>query len=161
MTSSGRYSSPLGLAPRLVIHERRLRVSETYAVMPGNSGAEPRAGDIVASLRQILEALGTALASQAPHHDLGATFEQHVRQALDLRAVRLRVSPLFLVMCRSCLIERPVVVSSRRYDPPAAAARRFRTRTRHDDDVRKWLDKNRRSRSLERWTRTNAASTRR
>ena len=65
-------------------------MSETYAVMPGNSGAEPRAGDNVASLRQILEALGTALASQAPHHDLGATFEQHVRQALDLRAVRLR-----------------------------------------------------------------------
>ena len=65
-------------------------MSETYAVMPGNSGAEPRAGDNVASLRQILEALGSALASQAPHHDLGATFEQHVRQALALRAVRLR-----------------------------------------------------------------------
>ncbi len=65
-------------------------MSETYAVMQGDRGAEPRAGDNVGSLRRILEALGTALASQAPQHDLGAAFEQHVRQALDLRAVRLR-----------------------------------------------------------------------
>src|SRR6185503_17534918 len=61
------------------------------AMMRGGDGVtEPRGEDNVASVRQILEALGTALASQAPHHDLGATFEQHVRQALDLRAVRLR-----------------------------------------------------------------------
>src|SRR5262245_50467066 len=84
------YWPVLVLAPHLVSPDWRLLVSETYAVMQGNSGAEPRAGDNVASLRRILEALGTALASQAPHHDLGATFEQHVRQALDLRAVRLR-----------------------------------------------------------------------
>ena len=66
-------------------------MSETSAVMQGGKGArEPRVDDNVASLRQVLEALGTALASQARQHDLGATFEQHVRQALDLRMVRLR-----------------------------------------------------------------------
>ena len=79
------------MALHLVGHERRLLVSETSAVMQGGKGArEPRVDDNVASLRQVLEALGTALASQARQHDLGATFEQHVRQALDLRMVRLR-----------------------------------------------------------------------
>jgi DNA-binding NtrC family response regulator len=63
-------------------------VSETYAVMSGSGADGPERP--VASLRQVLEALGTALASSAPHDDLGATFEKHVRQALDLRAVRLR-----------------------------------------------------------------------
>jgi DNA-binding NtrC family response regulator len=48
------------------------------------------AADTVESLRRVLEALGTALANNAAHDDLGATFEQQVRQALDLRAVRLR-----------------------------------------------------------------------
>jgi DNA-binding NtrC family response regulator len=38
----------------------------------------------------VLEALGSALASNTPLETLGATFEQQVRQALDLRAVRLR-----------------------------------------------------------------------
>ena len=79
------------MALHLVGHERMLIVSETSAVMQGGKGArEPRVDDNVASLRQVLEALGTALASQARQHDLGATFEQHVRQALDLRMVRLR-----------------------------------------------------------------------
>lgn len=66
-------------------------VSETYAVMKGSndeSGTKPEGS--VASLRQVLEALGTALAGNAANDDLGATFEQHVRQALQLRAVRLR-----------------------------------------------------------------------
>jgi transcriptional regulator of acetoin/glycerol metabolism len=66
-------------------------VSETYAVMQGNSdesGTRPDAS--VAGLRQVLEALGTALASNTANDDLGATFEQHARQALQLRAVRLR-----------------------------------------------------------------------
>jgi transcriptional regulator with AAA-type ATPase domain len=79
------------MALRLVGHQRRFVVSESSMVMRGGGGVtDPRVDDNVASLRQVLEALGTALASQAPHHDLGATFEQHVRQALDLRAVRLR-----------------------------------------------------------------------
>jgi transcriptional regulator with GAF, ATPase, and Fis domain len=66
-------------------------VSESSAMMRGGDGVtEPRGEDNVASVRQVLEALGTALASQAPQHDLGATFEQQVRQALNLRAVRLR-----------------------------------------------------------------------
>jgi transcriptional regulator with AAA-type ATPase domain len=66
-------------------------VSETHAVMPGNDGgATPRTDDNVAPLRQVLEAIGTALASNVPHDALGATFEQQVRQTLALRAVRLR-----------------------------------------------------------------------
>jgi DNA-binding NtrC family response regulator len=66
-------------------------VSETHAVMPGNDGgATPRTDDNVATLRQVLEAIGTALASNVPHDALGATFEQQVRQTLALRAVRLR-----------------------------------------------------------------------
>ena len=66
-------------------------MSETRAVMQGNSGGE-RTGvdDNVAPLRRVLEALGAALASNVPLDDLAATFEQHVRQSLDLRAVRLR-----------------------------------------------------------------------
>jgi hypothetical protein len=66
-------------------------VSETRAVMPGDSGgAMTRADDNVAPLRRVLEALGTALASNVPRDDLGATFEEQVRQTLALRAVRLR-----------------------------------------------------------------------
>ena len=64
-------------------------VSETYAVTRGNDATSVRPEGNVASLRQVLEALGTALANAA-NDDLGATFEQHVRQALQLRAVRLR-----------------------------------------------------------------------
>ncbi len=65
-------------------------MSETYAVMQGSGTTGARTDENVATLRQVLEALGTALASNTPTDDLGATFEQHVRQALDLRAVRLR-----------------------------------------------------------------------
>ncbi|HEU4690486.1 MAG TPA: hypothetical protein VFS23_19095, partial [Vicinamibacterales bacterium] len=65
-------------------------MSETHVVMPGNGGGATRADDNIAPLRQVLEALGTALASNVPLDDLGATFEQQVRQTLDLRAVRLR-----------------------------------------------------------------------
>jgi len=64
-------------------------VSETYAVTRGNDATSVRPEGNVASLRQVLEALGAALANAA-NDDLGATFEQHVRQALQLRAVRLR-----------------------------------------------------------------------
>jgi len=64
-------------------------VSETYAVTRGNDETSVRPEGNVASLRQVLEALGTALANAA-NDDLGATFERHVRQALQLRAVRLR-----------------------------------------------------------------------
>ena len=38
----------------------------------------------------MLEALGAALVRNTPDHDLEATFEQEVRQLLDLRMVRLR-----------------------------------------------------------------------
>jgi hypothetical protein len=66
-------------------------VSETPAVMRGSSDATGnRTGENVASLRQVLEALGTALATNSVTDDLGATFEQQVRQALHLRVVRLR-----------------------------------------------------------------------
>ena len=65
-------------------------MNEMYAIRQESSGAGPRTDGNVASLRQVLEALGTALASNVPHDDLGTTFEQHVRQVLDLRAVRLR-----------------------------------------------------------------------
>jgi transcriptional regulator with AAA-type ATPase domain len=65
-------------------------VNETYAITKEGNGAGPRTEGNVASLRRVLEALGTALASNVPHDDLGTTFEQHVRQVLDLRAVRLR-----------------------------------------------------------------------
>jgi len=66
-------------------------VSETYAVVPENSAAvDARATESVESLRQVLQALGTALAGNTTHEDLGTTFEQHVRKALDLRTVRLR-----------------------------------------------------------------------
>ena len=41
-------------------------------------------------LRQLLVALGTALSTHVGDEDLEATFEQQVRQALDLRSVRLR-----------------------------------------------------------------------
>jgi hypothetical protein len=41
-------------------------------------------------LRQLLVALGTALSTPVGDEDLEATFEQQVRQALDLRSVRLR-----------------------------------------------------------------------
>jgi transcriptional regulator with AAA-type ATPase domain len=58
--------------------------------MRGTSGATGERTDNVASLRRVLEALGTALARNTAHDDLGATFEQQVRQAFDLRAVRLR-----------------------------------------------------------------------
>ncbi len=64
-------------------------VSETYAGMQGSDATGVRPEGNVANLRQVLEALGTALANAATD-DLGATFEQHVRQALQLRAVRLR-----------------------------------------------------------------------
>jgi transcriptional regulator of acetoin/glycerol metabolism len=66
-------------------------VSETYAVMRGDSddnGTRPDAS--IASLRRVLEALGASLSSNVVNDDLGAAFEQHVRQALQLRAVRLR-----------------------------------------------------------------------
>jgi transcriptional regulator with GAF, ATPase, and Fis domain len=56
----------------------------------GGDALSPAAGGNIASLRQVLEGLGGALARNAPLEDLGATFEQQVRQALDLRAVRLR-----------------------------------------------------------------------
>ena len=66
-------------------------MSETYAVVPENSAAvDARATESVESLRQVLQALGTALAGNTTHEDLGTTFEQHVRKALDLRTVRLR-----------------------------------------------------------------------
>jgi transcriptional regulator with PAS, ATPase and Fis domain len=42
------------------------------------------------SLRQLLVALGNALANQLTDHDLEGAFEQHVRQMLGLRSVRLR-----------------------------------------------------------------------
>jgi transcriptional regulator with PAS, ATPase and Fis domain len=41
-------------------------------------------------LRQLLVALGTALSTRVGDDDLEVAFEQHVRQALDLRSVRLR-----------------------------------------------------------------------
>jgi DNA-binding NtrC family response regulator len=41
-------------------------------------------------LRQVLSALAAALGQNTPDNDLESTFEQEVRQALDLRAVRLR-----------------------------------------------------------------------
>ncbi len=66
-------------------------MNETHAAMPGdNGGAKTGADDNIAPLRQVLEALGTALASNIPHDDLGATFEEQVRQTFALRAVRLR-----------------------------------------------------------------------
>jgi transcriptional regulator with AAA-type ATPase domain len=59
--------------------------------MQGSQSAAGERVDVnVASLRHVLEAIGTALASNVPPEELGTTFEQHVRQALDLRAVRLR-----------------------------------------------------------------------
>ena len=66
-------------------------MNETHALMRGPRDVlnAPADGNI-AGLRQVLEALGSALASNTPVENLGATFEQHVRQALDLRAVRLR-----------------------------------------------------------------------
>jgi transcriptional regulator with GAF, ATPase, and Fis domain len=66
-------------------------VSETYAVMRGGSDDNgPRPDASIASLRQVLEALGASLSSNVANDDLGSAFEQHVRQALQLRAVRLR-----------------------------------------------------------------------
>jgi transcriptional regulator with AAA-type ATPase domain len=66
-------------------------VNETHALMrETGDGRKTPADGRVAGLRQVLEALGSALASNAPVENLGATFEQQVRQALDLRAVRLR-----------------------------------------------------------------------
>ena len=42
------------------------------------------------SVRELLVALGNALANRFPEDDLEAQFEQHVRQMLGLRSVRLR-----------------------------------------------------------------------
>jgi DNA-binding NtrC family response regulator len=59
--------------------------------MPGAVGASGTRADVsIASLRQVLEALGAALVRNTTDHELEATFEQEVRQILDLRAVRLR-----------------------------------------------------------------------
>jgi DNA-binding NtrC family response regulator len=70
---------------------REVCVSETYAVIPGGDGhTGPRAYVSVSSLRQVLEALGAALVRNTTDNDLEATFEQEVRQVLELRAVRLR-----------------------------------------------------------------------
>ena len=41
-------------------------------------------------VRELLVALGNALANRFPEDDLEAQFEQHVRQLLGLRSVRLR-----------------------------------------------------------------------
>ena len=66
-------------------------MSETYTVMrAGSDVRSPRTDVNLASLRQVLEALGTALAANTPDENLESTFEQQVRQALDLRTVRLR-----------------------------------------------------------------------
>ena len=66
-------------------------VSDTYAAMPGAASASgTRANVSIASLRQVLEALGAALVRNTNDHDLETTFEQEVRQVLNLRAVRLR-----------------------------------------------------------------------
>ena len=66
-------------------------MDETHALMRGSRDVLNAPADgHVAGLRQVLEALGSALASNTPVENLGATFEQQVKQALDLRAVRLR-----------------------------------------------------------------------
>jgi transcriptional regulator with PAS, ATPase and Fis domain len=49
-----------------------------------------RAHQGVQNLRQVLAALGSALSARLEEDDLEATFEQQVRQTLDLRSVRLR-----------------------------------------------------------------------
>ena len=65
-------------------------MGETFGVVQRDGVACPRAYVSIASLRQVLEALGAALVRNTTDKDLEATFEQEVRQLLDLRAVRLR-----------------------------------------------------------------------
>jgi DNA-binding NtrC family response regulator len=66
-------------------------VSETYAVIQKSANAAGGLSDEnVASVRHVLEALGSALASNVPYDDLRVTFEDQVRRALNLRTVRLR-----------------------------------------------------------------------
>jgi DNA-binding NtrC family response regulator len=65
-------------------------VSDGYASVPDDSRPRTRRHVGVSELREVLEAIGASLARSAGHNDLEATFEQQVRQLLDLRAVRLR-----------------------------------------------------------------------
>jgi transcriptional regulator with PAS, ATPase and Fis domain len=53
---------------------------------PASSGADAS----LRGVRQLLVALGNALANRFPEDDLEGQFEQHVRQMLGLRSVRLR-----------------------------------------------------------------------
>ena len=65
-------------------------MSETYATAREPVTAASTRNDVnVTNLRRVLEGVGAALANPAAA-DLGATFEQHVRDVLKLRVVRLR-----------------------------------------------------------------------
>ena len=65
-------------------------MSETYSMVPASPTSGVRVGVNAPSMRQVLEALGAALVRNSGQNDLEVTFEQEVRQLLDLRAVRLR-----------------------------------------------------------------------
>lgn len=66
-------------------------VSETYAaIQKSTNGSGDVSDENVASVRHVLEALGSALASNVAYDDLRVTFEDQVRRVLNLRTVRLR-----------------------------------------------------------------------
>ena len=65
-------------------------VGASLVVQSPERGAVSSADAHLRGLRQLLVALGTALTAHVGDEDLEVTFEQQVRQALDLRSVRLR-----------------------------------------------------------------------
>jgi transcriptional regulator with PAS, ATPase and Fis domain len=65
-------------------------VGASCVVQNPERAASSNADAHLRGLRQLLVALGTALSTHVSDEDLEATFEQQVRQAFDLRSVRLR-----------------------------------------------------------------------